>query len=259
MKRRTTARVLDPAERARTLVATAVDIRVGVFNSEHEIGRHAVTGDGSLLFLPPADAPRVFDVAKVLPPDAITVTIIDVASVPQHDRVRGTLRLTGRLGVAPVPLPVGVRGHLAGPDPDALENAGQVVELRPTRVQLAWRCEREDAGGSPWVEIPVDSYRAAFPDAVMAYESQWLPHLQVDHAELLRALAAQEYGELDDSVDVRPLGLDRFGLVVRLYGSGAHLDVRLPFARPVTCGCEIRDAFNGLLTEVSPQTPGFTC
>ena len=240
-------------------MATAVDLRVGVMNSHHDIGRHAVTPDGSLLFLAPPDSPGVFQVAPLLPPDVVTATTVDVASVPQHDRVRGTLRLHGSLSAALEPLPAGVRHHLAGPDPEALESAGRVLQLRPTRVTLSWHCERGDDTGLQPVEIPVEDYRTSFPDPVMAYEAQWLPHLQVDHAGLLRVLAAQVYDDLDDSVDVRPIALDRYGLVLRLYATGAHLDVRLPFSRAVTCGCEIRDAFNQLLEKASPQTPGFSC
>ena len=98
-------RTLQPAERARTLVATAVDLRIGVMNSRHEIGRHAVTPDGSLLFLAPPDAPGVFQVAPLLPSDAVTATSVDVASVPQHDRIRGTLRLHGQITPAPEEAP----------------------------------------------------------------------------------------------------------------------------------------------------------
>ena len=117
-----------PAERARTLLASAVDLRVGVLNMSHEINRHAVGTDGSLLFLAPADSrASVFGVAPRLPSQVVTVTAVDVANVPQRDRVRGTLRLTGPVRPAVEPLPAGVLDHLAGPDPRDPEVAGPVL------------------------------------------------------------------------------------------------------------------------------------
>ena len=76
---------------------------------------------------------------------------------------------------------------------------------------------------------------------------------------MLRTLAASACGGLADEIDVRPLGLDRYGLLLRLYADGAHRDVRLPFGRPVTCGCDLREAFGDLLERAAPGDPGFSC
>lgn len=258
-------RALRPAERARTLAAGATELRVGVLNITHEVSRHAVDPDGSLLFLAPADSPgAVFRVAPRLPPQVVTVTAVDVASVPHRDRVRGSLRLTGELSPASEPLAVGVRDQLIGPDPRDADVAGPVLRLRPTRVWLSWHCEGGTAesgaeGGKESVQVPIDEYHAAFPDPMIEYESQWLPHLHLDHSELLHTLADHACGGIDDSVDVRPLVLDRFGLVLRVYDGAGHRDTRLRFARPVTCGCEIREAFNDLIHRAAPHAPGFSC
>ena len=254
-------RALDPAQRARTLVAGAVELRVGVLNLTHEISRHAVGSDGSLLFQAPADSPgNVFRVAPRLPPQVVTVTAVDVANVPQRDRVRGTLRLTGPMQPAPEPLPVAVRTHLAWPDPREFDTAGPVLRLRPSRVALAWHCESGGPGGHESLAIPAEEYSVARPDPLLQYEAQWLPHLNLDHSDVLRALAVHACGgELDDSVDVRPLALDQFGLVLRLYTDAVPTDVRLAFRRVVSCGCEIREAFNDLLQRAAPHSPGFSC
>ena len=185
-----------------------------------------------------------------------------MANVPQRDRVRSTLRLTGPMRPAAEPLPAGVLDHLAGPDPRDPGVAGPVLHLRPTRVALSWHCAdqseaRSEAGVEP--EITVVDYRAAHPDPLLDCETQWLPHLHRDHAELLHVLAALTCPGTDDSVDVRPLALDRHGLVLRLYTDNAHRDTRLAFRRPVTCGCEVRDAFNELLQRVAPGTRGLSC
>ena len=132
-------RALGPAERARSMIATASGLRVGVLNLTHELGRHAVGTDGSVLFLAPVDSPAaIFRVAPRLPAQVVTVTTVDVAHVPQHDRIRGSLRLTGPMRPAVEPLPAGVREHLAGPDPQDIEAAGPVLRLQPTRVTLTW-------------------------------------------------------------------------------------------------------------------------
>ena len=73
------------------------------------------------------------------------------------------------------------------------------------------------------------------------------------------ALAALNYQGLDESIDVRPLALDRYGLVLRLYADSGHRDTRLAFGQPVTCGCDVRNAFNELLHRVAPGTRGLSC
>lgn len=252
-------RTLAPAERARSLIAGAVDLRIGVLNMTHEVVRHAVGTDGSVLFLAPSDSPgAVLRVAPRLPPQVLTLTAVDVATVPQCDRVRGAVRLTGPVRPAAEPLPSDVRDHLAGPDPRGSDAAGPVLRLEPRRVALSWGCEAV-AGGPEFVDVPLEAYRQALADPLLPYESRWLPHLQLDHAGVLRTLAASVIGGLDEEVDVRPLAMDRFGLVLRLYAEGEHRDVRVGFARPVTCGCELREAFTDLLRTAAPGGPGFTC
>ncbi len=226
----------------------------------HEINRHAVGSDGSLLFLAPADSPAsVFRVAPRLPSQVVTVTAVDVANVPQRDRVRGTLRVTGPMRPAAEPMPAGVLDHLAGPDPRDPDAAGPVLHLRPTGVALSWHCEASSEAALEAVELSVEDYSAALPDPLLDCERQWLPHLYRDHAELLHALAALNCQGIDESIDVRPLALDRHGLVLRLYAGNGHRDTRLAFRRPVTCGCEVRDAFNELLHRVAPGTRGLSC
>ena len=248
-----------PAERARTLIASAVELRVGVLNVTHEIDRHAVAVDGSLLFLAPADSPAtVFRVAPRLPSQVVTVTAVDVANVPQPDRIRGTLRLTGPMRPADEPLAADALEHLAGPDPRDPVVAGPVLHLQPTRVTLSWHCESSGYAGFD-TAVPLEEYIDALPDPLLDCEAQWLPHLHRDHAEVLRALAALTCRGLDESVHVRPLALDRHGLVLRLYAGRDHRDTRLAFSRPVSCGCEVRDAFNELLHRLSPGTRGLSC
>jgi hypothetical protein len=187
-------------------------------------------------------------------PQTVTVTLVDVTTVPQPDRVRGRLRLTGALGRASDPLPTDVRDHLDGPGP--------VLRLKPERVALAWACgpgHQDREGESRWMQVPLEEYEHASADPMVGLEGRWLPHLQRDHPDLLRTLAAHLSPGLGDSVDVRPLALDRFGLSLRLYAEQGHRDVRVGFTRPVACGCDVRLAFADLWRRIAPGDPGFSC
>ncbi len=219
---------LTEAERARTILASCTNVRVLVPGLTLEVHRHGLTPDGSVLFQAPAD----------LEPQQAGLTAIDVAAVPQPDRVRGVVELRGLLTEVVDPLPAGMRAHLTGSDDPA---AGRLLRLTPEEAELDWRCE--DSSGSFPLSLP--AYRAAFPDPLVGYELTWLPHLQADHSEVLVQMARHELG-IEESVDVRALGLDRYGIVLRVRHEQNQYDVRVCFDRPVSCGCDVREAFGAL-------------
>lgn len=248
---------LTAAARARTIVAATTSLQVGILNQTTSVQRHAVTTDGTILFVPDPAAPeRIFAVARNLPSQTVHASAQDLAPVARADRVRGSVLLTGRLGLHDGDLPPGARERLVGPagDPDA----GPVLALRPTRVALTWRCEVSD-GAPRAVDIPGEEYRSAQPDPLLTHESEWLSHLHKDHAEVVRALAAAAAGGLADDVVVHPLCLDRYGVVLRLLDDAGHRDVRLAFPRPVACGCEVHAAFTDLLVGTLPEGPVLDC
>lgn len=237
---------LTAAERARTVLASAATLRVAAPELTLEVHRHGVTADGALLFQAPTDfaqgrAPR------------ITATAVDVATVPQPDRLRGTVTLAGPLDDLTETLPAGMRRHLTGSD--EADGRTRLVRLVPDSIALEWRCESRP--GEPPVRRvrPID-YRRAFPDQLLAYEASWLPHLQADHGDLLLGLARYELAWDSDPRDVRALGVDRFGLVLRVsdpaFGPGGSRDLRISFDREVTCGCDVREALSGLLARAMP-------
>lgn len=222
---------LTSAERARTILAGCTNVRVRVPGLTLEVHRHGLTPDGALLF----QAPPELALQRA---DAVA---FDVAATPQPDRLRGEVRLSGQLGEVPEPLPAGMRAHLTGSDDPS---AGRLLRLTPDHVVLDWRCE--DAGE---LELSLAAYRVAFPDPLVGYESAWLPHLQADHDRVLAALARYELG-IEHAVDVRALGLDRYGVVLRVLDEDLRFDLRLPFDRPASCGCEVREAFAALVDRV---------
>lgn len=235
---------LTPAERARTIIATATTLLIASPEVTLEVHRHGVLPDGSLLFQAPGDF------AQQLAASRVSATAIDIATVPQADRVRGDVTLSGTIQSHPDPLPAGMLLHLTGsetPDP-----ATSLVRLVPERVALRWRCETE-AGHPPTRQVDLGSYREAFPDPLLGYEANWLPHLQAHHSAVLSRLARFELGWEEEPEDVRALSIDRYGLVLRVRDCGVALDLRLPFGRTVRCGCDVREAFSALLSRAMPD------
>lgn len=227
---------LRPADRARTVLATAPTLQVGTVVTTDDVGRHAVLPDGSLLFVAPPDSPAsVCRVAPRLPSPPVSTTAVDLSPVPQPDRVRGRVHVTGRLGLAPDDLPAGARRHLTGGDP----HAGPVLQLVPERVTLV-----SPDGGT---EVALDAYRQAGIDPLVDHEARWLPHLHADHPALVRALAEQVVGRLAAEVRVVPLAVDRHGLTLRVHRHDGGHDVHLDWPEPIGCGCELRPAMAALV------------
>jgi Protein of unknown function (DUF2470) len=72
----------------------------------------------------------------------------------------------------------------------------------------------------------------ATPDPFCVLESCWLQHLESAHRDVVDRLAERLPIPLRRG-RVRPLGLDRYGVQLRVESSDGDHDVRLPFANPV--------------------------
>ncbi len=73
---------------------------------------------------------------------------------------------------------------------------------------------------------------AARPDPFCELESCWIRHLDTDHREVVARLAARLPTRLRRG-DVRPLGVDRYGMRLRVESAEGDSDIRLPFRTPV--------------------------
>jgi hypothetical protein len=78
----------------------------------------------------------------------------------------------------------------------------------------------------------VEDLLAARPDPFCAMESCWLQHIDTAHREVIDLLASRLPAGLRRG-QVRPLGLDRYGVRLRVEHDDSDHDVRLPFAAPV--------------------------
>ncbi|MFJ8604618.1 DUF2470 domain-containing protein [Streptomyces shenzhenensis] len=208
------------AERARSILATAWSLSLEVAGHRLEpVALRAADGCGLLLHgLPATDVPA--EVAAALAAargdglDAVA-ELTDVAPTPVRDRVRARLALRGRLGIA----------------------EGSGLGLRPAWAVL-------DEGGLAR-EIDPGELSLAAPDPLAACEAGMLAHLDTAHADAVARLTRLvEPRLLLGVVCVRPVRLDRFGLVLRVEHARRHHDVRLAFAapalRPRQAGCQIR-------------------
>lgn len=151
----------------------------------------------------------------------------------------------------PVRSLVWIRGRLFGvPTYDVTELLDLIATKNPNPALLQVNTGAEQAGDTPYalVRLEIDSVVVADstgaesvgvgtlldaePDPFCALESCWLQHLESAHREVVDRLADRLPTPLCRG-RVRPLGLDRYGVQLRVENSDGDHDVRLPFAKPV--------------------------
>jgi hypothetical protein len=220
----------DTGEAATTIDQTAETGESGRDTGRVEPHLHHVHADGTVTVLLADDHPLV--VGALLAPRgerAAMIELADRAPVRLREPVRGLLWITGWLRALD-----GCRARhevlaVAQDRPDSrLLDAGHgmtVLRLTPASLVLA------DGEGSQ--SVRPEAFAAASPDPFCRYEDEWLRHLEMSHRDvvglLTRLLPTRLHGG-----HVRPLGLDRFGLRLRVELAEADHDVRLAFTRPAT-------------------------
>jgi hypothetical protein len=143
--------------------------------------------------------------------------------------IRGRLHFVADDGVAPMlDLVAAATSNLAllqvnSPSDDG--TALSLLRLEAASVVVA------DASGAE--AVGVAALLAARPDPFWAMESCWLQHLEVDHRDVVDLLASRLPAAMRRG-QVRLLGLDRYGLRLRIEAPDGDHDVRLPFTTPVT-------------------------
>ncbi|MFE6176489.1 DUF2470 domain-containing protein [Streptomyces sp. NPDC056464] len=215
-----------PAERARSVLSAAGSLTVTTHGHRVElIGLHTVDAAARLLLQNPPDAFLAAELAVAPQGDlAALVEFTDVAPVAVRERVRARLTLGGWLTAL-------------GP---------KAVVFHPARAVLT------DADGTS--VIGLDELTLAAPDPLATHEAEMLARLDAAHADTVAPLARllparQRLG----ATDVRPLRLDRHGLVLRLEAPASHHDVRLPFAAPATHPGEAVRQIHALLAQATAR------
>ena len=122
-----------------------------------------------------------------------------------------------------------------------LGHGATLVRLDPGSAVLA------DGDGCAAL-TPVD-LAAARPDPFCRLEDHWLAHLEESHPEVLIALARHLPSELSHcrGARIRPLGVDRCGLRLRVETPQRDHDVRLAFPGGAATPEELREQLNALV------------
>ncbi|BCO33643.1 DUF2470 domain-containing protein [Mycobacterium heckeshornense] len=221
------------AERIRSTCARAGGALLAIEGAEPiSTPLHHLFDDGSIAVAVPAAAPARDGTQAV-------VELADYAPLPLREPVRALVWMRGRL--QPVPLaeipPLLDRIAAEHPHPALLQiqtPASQPPRIDDTRYALL-RLQIEsvvvtDASGAESVEVA--ALLAARPDPFCAMESCWLRHLDSVHRDVVARLASKLPAPLRRG-EVRPLGLDRYGVRLRVEAADGDHDVRLPFREPV--------------------------
>lgn len=226
--------VPQPAERARTIAARggrAVLLRSEPDSDIESANRiephlHHVHTDGTVTVLLADDHPLLAAArANRLP---AMVEVADRAPVALREPVRALLWVTGLLDA--LEQDEGREQALLVADEHVdsrLLDVGHgysVLRLTPASLVLA-DCEGTSS-------IAPTEFAAADPDPFCAYEDNWLRHLDSAHRDVVGMLT-RLLPEALRGGNVRPLGLDRYGLRLRVEAAGGDHDVRLAFGSPV--------------------------
>ena len=219
------------AERARSILAAASSLTVTTDGGRNKlVDAHTVPSSGLLTL----DEPRASHWRSALTQAsrgelAADLEFTDVAPIAVRRRVRARLTL---------------RGHLAARGP-----AGG-WQFRPFHAALAL--------GGDITCIDPEELAAAKPDPLAPYEADLLAHLDAARTDTATRLAALlPAGLLLGVTRIRPVRLDRYGLVLRLERSRGGTDARLPFSAPVShCGQVKRELRALLARAAAPDRPG---
>jgi hypothetical protein len=187
---------------------------------------HHVHDDGVVSLLLPDDheLPAALDDGEL----TSMVEVVDIAPVPLRESVRGLLWITGTLVALPLPAARGVALSIAAerPDPRLLDLGHGATMLRLTPVSMVIA----DADGTH--PVTPATFGSCAPDPFCHQEAGWLRHLDVSHTEVVHTLRRHLPQRLQGG-HLRPLGLDRYGLRLRVEGIEGDHDVRLAFSRPI--------------------------
>jgi hypothetical protein len=204
---------------------------------------HHLLADGSFAVGVPIGGPvaeQVVDCGAAGAPAVLELA--DYAPLPLREPVRSLVWIRGRLHQVSPSAVSGLLDLIAAEHPHPALLQVQTPRSRPAAAEgeadtqyLLARLEMEsvvvtDATGAEAVDAA--ALLAARPDPFSALESSWIKHLDTAHRDVVARLAARLPARLRRG-DVRPLGIDRYGMRLRVESAEGDSDVRLPFRKPV--------------------------
>jgi Protein of unknown function (DUF2470) len=218
------------AERIRSACVRAGSALLALEGAEPETTAvHHLLADGSFaITVPSIGVAAAHVVSSGQAGVQAVLELTDYAPLPLREPVRSLVWIRGRLYPVPAAAVCDVLDLIAVEDPNpALLQVGSdhsLLRLEIDSVVVA------DATGAESVGLGV--LLDAQPDPFCAMETCWLRHIDADHGDVVARLASKLPGQLRRG-RVRPLGLDRYGVRLRVEGEDGDHDVRLPFGKPV--------------------------
>jgi hypothetical protein len=160
----------------------------------------------------------------------------DYAPLPLREPVRSLVWIRGQAHTVPTAEVAGLLDLIAAADPNPalLQTNTHDGADGDTRLTLA-RLEVESvvvADSTGAEAVGVSALLQARPDPFCVMESCWLQRLEAAHRDVIDRLAQRLPAALRRGRG-RPLGLDRYGVRLRVENDEGDHDVRLPFTRPV--------------------------
>lgn len=224
------------AERVRSACARAAEATLaadGVSSTTTPV--HHLLADGSVVLTAPAEGLLAATVtAAGTGGVAAMLELTDLAALPLRERVRSLVWFRGRLHEVPAARVPAMLDLVASENPhpallqvnarDETDRPYALVHLDIESVVVA------DATGAE--SVPVGALLDARPDPFCAMESHWVQHMESAHRDMVDRLASRLPMTLRHG-RVRPLGLDRYGVQLRVEREDGDHDVRLPFSKPV--------------------------
>lgn len=199
---------------------------------------HHLLDDGSFAITVPANGP-VADmiVASGVAGIPAVLELTDYAPLPLREPVRSLVWISGRLYGVPAPCVSGLLDLVAEkcPNPALLQvnTATRAASGDQPHTLVRLEIDSVVVADSTGAEgVGVGALLDAQPDPFCELESGWLQHLESAHREVVDRLANRLPATLRRG-RVRPLGLDRYGVQLRVEAEDGDHDVRLPFPKPV--------------------------
>ncbi len=235
------------AERARTLAArgrTATVVAAGTTDRPMPMLYQVHRGrTGVLLLALDRSLPTLTEVAPGGEVSAM-LELTDIAPVTMREPVRGLLWITGWLRALSPNQARRASAKWAEQRPDSrlldVGHTASVLWLDPVFAVFS------DGEGSGW--LTPGALANAEPDPFCRLECAWLRHLEQYPSAALRTVARHlPYAQLGWDARVRPLGIDRLGLRLRIEDADQTQDIRLVFHRPATTPVRLASELYGLL------------
>jgi hypothetical protein len=227
------------AERIRTACARAGGALLALETGETQrepiaTPVHHLLPDGSFAVVLPADREAGGPVSGT----QALLELTDYAPLPVREPVRSLVWVRGSLHPVPAAAVNDTLDLIAAEDPNPALLQVETPRSAPCDGELRYRLLRleidsvvvTDATGAE--PVGVADLLAARPDPFCEIESSLLWHLDTVHNDVVARLVSKLPPPLRRG-QVRPLGLDRYGVRFRVEGNDGDHDVRLPFHKPV--------------------------